>query len=246
MRPGELGIAAARPSVGKTTFALQWALEAGKAEKRVLFVSLEMPVANLLKRAISAKGSIHHGALMRGDLDPALRRRVVDTLERIGGYTITFTDRLRKIRAIVSHVAAARPAFDLVVIDYLGLIEADSRVENRTQEVSALSRQLKLAAMDYGVPILCAHQLNRGNATEKRRPELSDLRDSGSVEQDADAVILLDDPAAREQGLKPDEMLDVMIAKQRNGERGVILSMRMEPQFCRIVDPSGRAQAEAA
>jgi replicative DNA helicase len=120
MRPGELWIVAARPSVGKTTFALQWALEAGKAKKRVLFVSLEMPVADLLKRAISAKGSIHHGALMRGDLHPALRRRVEDTLEHIGGYTITFTDRLRKLRAIVSHVAAARPAFDLVVIDYLG------------------------------------------------------------------------------------------------------------------------------
>jgi replicative DNA helicase len=181
---------------------------------------------------------------MRGDLDPALRRRVADTLERIGGYPITFTDRLRKLRAIVSHIAAARPAFDLVVIDYLGLIESDSRFENRTQEVSALSRQLKLAAMDYSVPILCAHQLNRGNATEKRRPELSDLRDSG--EQDADAVILLDDPAAREHGRKPGETLDVMIAKQRNGERGVILTMRMEPQFCRIVDASGRAQAEAA
>ncbi|MBV8845851.1 MAG: hypothetical protein JO307_23830 [Bryobacterales bacterium] len=137
-------------------------------------------------------------------LDPALRERFAQALDRVGHYQITFSDKLRKRRAIVPHIAAARPALDLVVVDYLGVIESDSRFENRTQEVSALSRQLKLAAMDYGVPILCAHQLNRGNPTEKRRPELSDLRDSGSIEQDADAVILLDDPAAREQaGSRP-------------------------------------------
>lgn len=235
MRPGELWIVAARPSVGKSTAALQWGLEACAAGSRVLLVSLEMPTGDLLKRAISAKGGIPHSSLVRGDLHAAVRRRVAETLGRIGGYRLEITDKLRSLRTIVARIAAARPAYDLVVVDYLGLIESGLRYENRNQEVSALSRSLKLAAMDYGVPILCAHQLNRGNAMEKRRPELSDLRDSGSIEQDADAVLLLDDPASRERD-KPKDGLDIILAKQRNGVRGVTFHFRMEAQFCRIAE----------
>jgi replicative DNA helicase len=242
MRPGELWIVAARPSVGKTTVALQWALSACSGGSRVLFASLEMSTPDLLKRALAAQGGIHHGLLVRGDLDAARRKRVAETLDRIGGYRIEITDKLRKLRAIVSHIAAARPTFDLVVVDYLGLIESGGHHENRNQEVSALSRQLKLAALDYAVPILCAHQLNRANETENRRPQLSDLRDSGSLEQDADAVLMLDAPATRKRGGEiPADAIDVLISKQRNGERGGIVNLRMEPHFCRIVETSASA-----
>jgi replicative DNA helicase len=244
MRRGELWIVAARPSVGKSTVALQWGLEACANGARVLFVSLEMPQGDLIKRAISCKGGIPHSLLVKGDLNPMWRRRVAETLEDIGAYRIEITDQLRTIRKIVARIAAARPAYDLVVVDYLGLIESGQRYENRNQEVSALSRGLKLAAMDYGVPILCAHQLNRSNATEKRQPQLSDLRDSGSIEQDADAVLLLHDPLLREQGMLKDA-LDIILAKQRNGMRGITFRLRMEAQFCRIVETSGALEKAA-
>jgi replicative DNA helicase len=157
MRPGELWIVAARPSVGKTTVVLQWALSACAAGQRVLFVSLEMSKWDLFKRVLAAQGSISHSLLVRGDPDAARRRRVAETLAHIGDYRIEITDKLRKLRTILAHVAAARPAFDLVVVDYLGLIESGSRYQNRNEEVSALSRQMKIAAMDSDVPILCAH-----------------------------------------------------------------------------------------
>jgi replicative DNA helicase len=235
LRPGELWIVAARPSVGKTTAALQWALAAGATGQRVLFCSLEMPAADLLKRVFASQGAIHHSLLVRGDLDNPCRRRVAETLERIGDYKLAITDRFRTLRQIVARIAAAQPAYDLVVVDYLGLIDSGGHYENRNQEVSALSRAIKLAALEYSVPILCAHQLSRANETEKRRPQLSDLRDSGSLEQDADGVLMLDDPGSRKRGSDaPRNQVDVLIAKQRNGMRGAIVNLQMESAFCRM------------
>jgi replicative DNA helicase len=233
-RPGELWIVGARPSVGKTLVLLQWALTAAAAGHKVKFFSLEMPREDLLRRAIAAQGRIPHGPLVRGDLPAEWRRRVVETLERIGGYPLEIIDSCRTLRAVTANVAAT-PGVELVVIDYLGLVEPEGRHDNRNQEVSFISRRLKTMAMDHGVPVLAAHQLNRSSESENRRPALSDLRDSGSLEQDADVVLLLDSPGHRQRGAEGlKEAVDVLVAKQRNGQRGLIINLRMEAQFCRL------------
>jgi replicative DNA helicase len=241
-RPGELWIVGARPSVGKTIVLLQWGLTAAANGHQVMFFSLEMPKADLVRRAISSEGRIHHAPLQRGDLSAEWRRRVVETMDAIGPYPLEPIDTCRTLRSITARIASAasqphrKPA--LVALDYLGLIESDERrQENRNQEVSYISRRMKTLAMDYGVPILAAHQLNRSSESESRRPALSDLRDSGSLEQDADVVLLLDSPASRTRHVSadaPPDAVNVLIAKQRNGPRNFSVQLRLEAQFCRL------------
>jgi replicative DNA helicase len=246
LRRGELWLAGARTGVGKSTLCLQWALAAAKAGHRVLFVSLEMPREDLLKRALAAEGDIPHGLLMQGNLESSWRFRVVQTLDRIGSYTIEITDKLRTLQAIIAKVAATS-GLGLLVVDYLGLVDPGGRYENRNQEVSAISRRLKLAALDYGIPILAAHQLNRANENENRRPQLSDLRDSGSLEQDADAVLLLDTPGTRKRAEDGDkDHVDVLIAKQRNGIRGVSVPLRLEGKYCRLIETASQSESRVA
>jgi hypothetical protein len=248
-RPGELWLIGARPGVGKTTMALQWAITAAGAGHRVLFASLEMPRADLLKRALSAEGDIPHGVLCRGDLDSHWRNHVAETIGRIGDYPLEISDKLRALSSIAAKVAAT-PGLDLLVIDYLGLVEA-GHYENRTQEVSAISRRLKLMAMDYGISVIAAHQLNRSSDAENRPPRLSDLRDSGSCEQDSDVVLLISDPSKR-NGLEPikrnrvggEDLIQLLLAKQRNGVSGYSVDLQREGRYCRMKEaPSGEAIA---
>jgi replicative DNA helicase len=242
-RPGELWLIGARPSVGKSTACLQWALAAARANHRVLFISLEMPRQDLLKRVLSAEGDIPHGLLVRGDLDSAWRYRVAQTLDRIGDYPLKIDDQLRTLPAIIGKLAAT-PGLGLLVIDYLGLVDSGGRHENRNQEVSVISRRLKLAALDYNIPIIAAHQLNRANESANRRPQLSDLRDSGSLEQDADAVILLDAPGKREKSTIDKDRVDIILGKQRNGVSEHAIPLRLEGRFCRMIEEAGSPAEE--
>jgi replicative DNA helicase len=234
-RPGELWLLASRPSVGKSTLALQWALHAAREGKRVLFVSLEMPLADLLKRTLSAEGDIPHGLLVRGGLSRDWRFRVAQTLSRIGEYQLKIADKLRSLPDVIAKTAATA-GLDLLVIDYLGLLDPGAHFENRNQEVSYISRRLKLAALDYDLPVLALHQLNRASANENRPPQLSDLRDSGSLEQDADTVLLLDAPGQRAKDGDQD-LVNVILGKQRNGVRGHKVPLRLEGRFCRLIEP---------
>ncbi len=145
-------------------------------------------------------------------------------------------DKVRTVAGIIAEIAR-RKGTALFVIDYLGLVETQGRFENRNQELSSISRRMKIAAMDYGVPIIAAHQLSRANETESRAPQLSDLRDSGSLEQDADAVLLLDLPSSRKRAADTDKTaVDVIIGKQRNGARSTV-RLKAEWTFCRMVEP---------
>ncbi len=236
LRPGELWLVGARTGVGKSTACLQWALAAAKNNHRVLFASLEMPQADLLKRILSAEGDIPHAVLVRGDLQADWRAKVADTLERIGSCPLEISDKMRSLSTIIGKVAAT-PNLGLLVVDYLGLVDPGGRFENRNQEVSAISRRLKLAALDYNIPIVAAHQLNRANENESRRPQLNDLRDSGSLEQDADTVLLLDAPGNRDRADNADkDVVDLIIGKQRNGVRGTSVRLRLEGPYCRITE----------
>jgi replicative DNA helicase len=237
-RPGQFWIIAARPSVGKTTFGLQLAAHVAGQDKPVLFVSLEMCESELLKRLISSAGGIDHGSLVRGDLTQTQRRAVTETIDRIGHMPLTISDRIRGINALLAEVAkgaSGRAPWSLVVVDYLGLLETNGRHETRNLEGSAISRSLKLLALDEKLPVIALHQLNRGNENERRRPQLSDLRDSGSLEQDADVVLMLDSPAARGVQDIAREAADILIGKQRNGARGISVPLRFDFAHCRLI-----------
>ncbi len=215
----------ARPGMGKTSFALNIARHAAvKAGKRVAFFSLEMSKEQLVSRLLSTEAMVDGTRLRTGKLSEDEWARLIeagDILSKTQLYfddnpTITVPEIKAKLRRL-DHV-------DLVVIDYLQLMTSSSRIDNRVQEISQITRGLKILAKELDVPVLTLSQLARDS--EKRtnhRPVLSDLRDSGSIEQDADIVLFLyRDEYYQDQG-EPDENADrgrseCIIAKNRHGE----------------------------
>ncbi len=230
-RSGELIILAARPAMGKTAMALNIATHValGNDPHPVAVFSLEMSRSSLVTRLVCAEGRIDQHRHRGGWLNEDERRRIREAVNRVAyksaALLIDDTAKcgLHEIGSSCRRMKAEH-GLALVIIDYLQLMDT-GRSENRNQEVSALSRGLKILAKDLDVPVIALSQLNR--ATETRtgdhRPMLSDLRDSGSIEQDADLVAFI----YREEVYKPDRedlhgIAELMIAKQRNGPTGRI------------------------
>lgn len=234
---GQLWLLAARPSVGKSTAALQMALYAALRNRRTAFFSLEMPKAELLRRLLSQVAEIPHDYLVGGSLNPAERGRIRETIASIGSCPLEIHE-LYTLGEIIGTISQAkRGKYELAVVDYLGLIQTKGRFENRNQEVSSISRRLKCLAMSQQIPVIAVAQLNRASDVDNRAPVLSDLRDSGSLEQDADGVIFLHDPASmkRKKDAPPGEV-QMILAKQRNGVRNVHMYMDFQAHYCRIVE----------
>ncbi len=223
---GELCLLAARPSMGRTWIALQIAYHAAKSGGCVALFSLEMSKESLLRRLISQEARVDGQRLRRGEMEKEDRARIARALSEIVRAPLFISDSTKAtvqgVCAALRSLAAQRK-LALVVIDYLGLMTGRGR--DRNAEVSGISRELKLAAKQFNVPFLVLSQLSR--APEVRggdmRPRLSDLRDSGTLEQDADLVLLL----YREEMYKPrDESVrgqaELAVAKQRNGPTGKI------------------------
>ena len=224
-QPGDLVVLAARPSMGKTSFALnvleRVALESGKA---VLLFSLEMPADQLIQRLLSSHGRIRHDLLRSGRLDSGMRQRVTLSAGQLGNARIFIDDSsspsLAEIRA-KSRRLKRDGNLDLIVIDYLQLLT--TKAESRQQEISTISRNLKAIAKDLQVPVLALSQLNR--AAEKRdshRPMLSDLRESGAIEQDADMVMMLFREDYYGETEENAGLSELILAKNRNGATGVV------------------------
>jgi replicative DNA helicase len=227
----DLIIIAARPSMGKTAFALNIAENAAIEDQKTVGVfSLEMSREALLLRLLCSKARVDShkmrtGSLWRDDMD-----KVVHAMEQLAHAPIFIDDTpgiaLSEMRAKARRLQQSSGALDLVIVDYLQLMSGGGRrYENRTQEVSAISRGLKGLAKELKVPVVALSQLSR--APESRggdhRPQLADLRESGSIEQDADVVAFI----FREEVYKPDEpelegRAELIIAKQRNGPTGKV------------------------
>ncbi len=230
-KPGELIIIAARPGIGKTTLAVNFAVNAAlKYSKSVAMFDLEMSSLQVAQRFLCSTGRIAMDNLKAGTKDATIWDSLLETkklLENSNIYvddttTITPQEILSKCRRL-----KAQYGLDMVIIDYLQLMKSDRFVKdgNRQQEVSNLTRDIKLAARELGVPILLLSQLNRNSEKEKRTPQLSDLRESGSIEQDADIVMFIADQKADSVSEESnDDALDytLVIAKHRNGMRGDI------------------------
>lgn len=219
---GQMIVIAARPGVGKSTLALDIARSAAiHHQMTTVFFSLEMSRTELAMRILSAEGKISMGRLKKGDLDTEGWTNLATLQGRIDSALLFIDDSpnmtLMEIRAKCRRLKQ-RNDLKLVVLDYLQLMSSGKKVESRQQEVSEFSRSLKLLAKELDVPVIALSQLNRGSEQRTdKRPMVSDLRESGSIEQDADMVILLH----REDMYNPDSErvgeADMIIAKHRGG-----------------------------
>lgn len=238
----ELVILAARPAVGKTAFALNVAQNVGtKTDKTVAIFSLEMSAESLVDRMLCSEGSINANHLRTGQLTEDEWQNLVVAMGSLSRANIYIDDtagiKMSEIRAKCRRLAKENGNLGLIVIDYLQLIEGGHQ-ENRQQEVSYISRQLKKLAKELHVPVISLSQLSRGvEQRQDKRPVLSDIRESGSIEQDADIVAFLyrddyyerddDDDNSNNDAQGTDDENDVgevevIIEKNRSGPRGTV------------------------
>jgi replicative DNA helicase len=232
LQPSDLIIIAGRPSMGKTSFAMNIAENAAIEDKRIVGVfSLEMSKEALLQRMLCSVARVDAHKFRTGSLWQDDTRKITHALEKLTQAPIFIDDTpgiaLSEMRAKARRLQQSQGGLDLIIVDYLQLMSGGSRrYENRTQEVSAISRGLKALAKELKVPVIALSQLSR--APESRgagdhRPQLADLRESGSIEQDADVVAFI----FREEVYKPDDpaldgVAEVIIRKQRNGPTGTV------------------------
>lgn len=234
LRPGSLYILAARPKMGKTTLALniaEWvALELGKA---VGLWSFEMQPEELGDRMLSSQADVDAGRVRRGDLDDTDWANVTSAMRKIRGAQILVT---RPRTARVEHLIAqarrqhAKTPFGLIVIDYLQLIHVTG--ENRAQAYGDVTRALKMMASELGVPVLLLSQLNRQLETRTdKRPIPADLRDSGAIEQDADAVIFIYRDEVYEKNSRWRGTAEIIVGLQRNGPADTVRVLYRPDRF---------------
>ena len=244
-QPDELIILAARPGVGKTAFALNVAQFVGlHTDKTVAMFSLEMGAEQLAQRMIASEGLIDSQHLRTGQLTEEEWKKLVISTGSLAKTNIYIDDtpgiKMSEIRAKARRLAKEKGNLGLIVIDYLQLIEGP-RSESRQQEVSAISRQLKKLAKELHIPIIALSQLSRSvEQRQDKRPVLSDIRESGSIEQDADIVAFLyredyyrDEGEDQDSGeITPEEdngEVEVIIEKNRSGSRGTVKLMFSKP-----------------
>jgi replicative DNA helicase len=241
LQPGELVVVAARPSLGKTALALNIAAHAAiKNHKTVGLFSLEMSKESLVIRLLCSESETDSHKLRSGFSSREDWKKLTRALGRLGDARLFIEDTpalsIMQIRAKARRLKMEK-GLDLMIVDYLQLVSGQGRFENRTQEVSYISRSLKSIAKELKVPVLALSQLSR--APEQRpgqRPQLSDLRESGSIEQDADVVIFIfRERKAAEEAEAEGEIdrrgheMKLIVGKQRNGPTGDIPVVFMRP-----------------
>ena len=240
LHPGQMVIVAARPALGKSTLALDFARAAAiKNKMPTIFFSLEMGRAEIAMRLLSAESSVPLQAMRKGNVDRQDWARIAMRRGDINDAPLFIDDSpnmtLVEIRAKCRKLKQ-RVGLKMVVIDYLQLMTSGKRVESRQQEVSEFSRALKLLAKELQVPVVALSQLNRGpEQRSDKLPALSDLRESGSIEQDADVVILLHRESTYEKENPRAGEADLIVAKHRNGPTRTV-TVSFQGHFSRFTD----------
>ncbi len=244
--PGQLIIIGARPAVGKTAMAVRMAHVAAMNGHGAAVFSLEMAASDLIHRIVCADASVDSQAFRDGRCTPDERRRLMRAATEVTELPLWMSDH--SSTTVPSLHAAMRKLMnrqkvELGVVDYLQLMRCVNGRENKNQEITEISRDLKLMARELGIPMVVLSQLSRSSATDNREPNLTDLRDSGSIEQDADIVMFLHPRLAEETT----ECLpvDLILAKQRRGPRGRVKLMFLK-RYVRFEEDAGAFAEDVA
>ena len=227
LHAGELIIVGARPAMGKTSFAMNVAAHASLNKgKKVAVFTLEMPREQIAMRVLCSDARVDMQRVRKGTLTNDDWIRLTQSLTPMVAAPM-YIDDTAGLSPVMLRSRCRRlmmdKGLDLIVVDYLGLMRADGRVESRQLEVSEISRQLKAIALELKVPVMACAQLSRANKDRQdKRPVLSDLRDSGSIEQDADVVMFLHREEYYNKDTEDKNIAEVIIAKQRSGPLGTV------------------------
>lgn len=224
MGKSDLVLVGARPGMGKTSFAMNVAVSAAKRTKKSVCVfSLEMSAEQLVSRLLSSEALVDSYALRSGELSDDDWQKLAHASSELSDCEILIDDTTGMTVAGMMAKLRRVKNLGLVVIDYLGLMQSERRIDNRVQEVSEISRNLKLMAKEFKVPVICCAQLSRGpESRTDKRPMLSDLRDSGAIEQDADIVMFLYRDEYYKDKDNPQSTAEVIVAKNRHGSTGKV------------------------
>ena len=227
LQKGDLIIIASRPSMGKTALAINMALYAsGHAQIPVLFFSLEMPKEHIAMRLICSEAKVNNRKLLVGNLEQDDWDKLMEGTTHMMEAPLLIDDRSaispNYIRKVIRQAKKEFPALGLVVVDYVQLMQSNLRNPSREQEMSEISRSLKAIAKEFSLPMVVLSQLNRGleRRTEKR-PMMSDLRESGALEQDADVIFFIYRDEVYNEDTDDKGIAEISIAKHRNGEIGM-------------------------
>ena len=246
-QPGDLIIVAARPSMGKTTFAMNLAEHAAlNAEKPTIIFSLEMPSDQIMNRMLASLGRIDQGKIRTGQLDEndwaSLSSTMSILLDR-GKMFIDDSSGLTptELRSRARRIARDHGGVSMIMVDYLQLMRVPSLSENRTLEISEISRSLKALAKELRCPVIALSQLNRGlEQRADKRPINSDLRESGAIEQDADLIMFIYRDEVYNEESEHKCIAEIIIGKQRNGPIGKI-RLTFQGRYSRFDDYTGTA-----
>ncbi|EGU0560570.1 replicative DNA helicase [Campylobacter coli] len=261
---GELIIIAARPGMGKTTLCLNFIEKVLRQDKGVVMFSLEMPAAQIMQRMLSAKTSIPLQKILTADLNDNEWERIGDACNYYSKKKLFIYDSgyatITDVRAILRRLKAQEESIGLCVIDYIGLMMSNSNFNDRHLQVSEISRGLKLLARELDMPIIALSQLNRSlEQRANKRPMMSDLRESGAIEQDADTILFVyrdevyreQDEKERENKAKTEgkpyqrnfipnpmqENAEILVGKNRNGPVGVVEVLFLKEKSCFVDKP---------
>lgn len=275
LKPGELIIIAARPGMGKTAFALNLMMKTLQSGKGVVFFSLEMPSVQLMYRILSALSSIPLSDIMSAKLSDDDWTRFNDACDAVLNMPLFVYDsgyvNIHQVRTQLRKLKSADANIELCVIDYIGLMTSTSNYSERHLQIAEISRGLKLLARELNIPIIALSQLNRSlEARSNKRPMLSDLRESGAIEQDADIILFVyRDEVYKEQMERErisrleaegkdagepvfrrndyQEKAEIIVGKNRSGEAGRTIEVGFQGRFTRFVDMSfGGEPSESA
>ena len=239
---GELVLVAARPSMGKTAFGMNVVGNAAiRAGKKAAVFSLEMPSEQLVMRMMCTEARVNMQSVRRGAMDSDEWLRICEAMAVISESPI-YIDATSGISPAQLRSKARRlqmeSGLDLIMVDYLQLMSADGKHGSRQEEVSAISRQLKTIAQELNVPIMALSQLSRApTGRADHRPMLSDIRDSGAIEQDADVVMFVHREDYYDRATELRNIAEIIIAKQRNGALGVV-QLGWQPEWTWFADLS--------
>jgi replicative DNA helicase len=243
-QPGNLIVVAARPSMGKSALALNMAANLGvRKDIPVALFTLEMSKAEVTQRLMCSEGRVESQRLRSGKLQPEDWSRLTGACSHLENAPIYVDDTgsitMMEIRSKARRLKTREPKLGLIIVDYLQLMTSGASIENRVQEVSQISRQLKVLARDLEVPIVALSQLSRAvEQRQDKRPILSDLRESGAIEQDADVVafIFRDEYYTKDESEHQGEA-ELIVAKHRNGPTDTV-KLSFVRRYAKFSDPA--------